>query len=272
MAQTILITGTSSGIGKAAVLAFAKAGWNVAATMRTPEKVNDFDAMPTVRKYALDVTDPVSIDRALNAVQKDFGKLDVVVNNAGYGLDGVFEAMTDDAIAKQFDTNVFGLMRVTRAAIQRMRAQGGGTIIQVSSMGGRITFPLYSIYHSTKWAVEGFTESVHYEVRPFNIRMKLIEPGIIQSEFYGRSRQFVKPTDTTVYDAYLQKFETAANEAMQKAEKPELVAKEIVRAAEDRSDKMRYPIGYPSPLLLRLRKLVPDSWFFGMVKSTYKMQ
>jgi NAD(P)-dependent dehydrogenase (short-subunit alcohol dehydrogenase family) len=270
MKKTVLITGTSSGIGKSTVLEFAKQGWQVAATLRMPEKDNDF-SLPSVRKYALDVTDSNSIASALTAVQRDFGKLDVVVNNAGYGLDGVFEAMTDEAIQKQFDTNVFGLMRVTREAIKVMRTQGGGKIIQVSSMGGRVTFPLYSIYHSTKWAVEGFTESLHYELLPFKIQLKLIEPGLIKTEFTGRSRQFVQPGYTDVYNPYLEKFEEASVAAMKNAEKPEKVAREIVRAASHNSTQMRYPVGSPAPLLLRIRKLVPDAIFFRMIKATYKI-
>lgn len=271
MKKTVLITGTSSGIGKATVLEFARQGWHVAATMRNPEKESSFDSLPTVRKYALDVTDAGSISNTMNAVQRDFGSLSVVVNNAGYGLDGVFEAMTDEAIQKQFNTNVFGLMRVTREAIKVMRAQGGGKIIQVSSMGGRVTFPLYSIYHSTKWAVEGFTESLHYELIPFHIQLKLIEPGLIKTEFTGRSREFVKPDYTDAYDTYLEKFEQAAVDAMKNAEQPQKVAKEIVKAALDTANKMRYPIGRPAPLLLRLRKLLSDGIFFSMIKATYKI-
>ncbi len=271
MSKTVLITGSSSGIGKAAAFAFANAGWNVAATMRSPEKENDFNAHPSITKFKLDVTSSGSIKTCFDDVVGKYGRLDVVVNNAGYGLDGVFEAMTDELIQKQFNTNVFGLMRVTRQAIHVMRAQNSGTIIQVSSMGGRLAFPLYSIYHATKWAVEGFTESLHYELIPFNIRLKLIEPGIIKTEFYGRSREFMKPSDTNVYDDYLQKFEKAAVEATEKGESPELVAGTIIKAANDISNRMRYPVGSPSPMLTRIRRLIPDTWFFKMIRVTYKI-
>ena len=160
MKKTVLITGTSSGIGKATVLEFAKMGWNVIATQRNPEKEKDFDAFPNVKMYSLDVTNLESIKQTISQVQRDYGKIDVVVNNAGYGVDGAFEAMSDEIIEKQFNTNVFGLMRVTREAIKHMRPNGGGMIIQISSMGGKITFPLYSIYHATKFAVEGFADSL----------------------------------------------------------------------------------------------------------------
>jgi short-subunit dehydrogenase len=164
MKKTILITGTSSGIGKSTAIEFAKKGWNVIATQRNPEKETDFKTFNNVKLYPLDVTNLDSITQVFKKVKEEFGTIDVVLNNAGYGVDGAFEAMSDEVIEKQFNTNVFGLMRVTREAIKAMRPSGGGTIIQISSMGGKITFPLYSIYHSTKFAVEGFTESLHYEL------------------------------------------------------------------------------------------------------------
>ncbi|MEY3835828.1 MAG: hypothetical protein RI989_1256 [Bacteroidota bacterium] len=271
MKKNVLITGTSSGIGKATVHEFAKNGWNVIATQRTPEKETDFKNLPNVKLFPMDVTDLGSIKNTLALAQKDFGKIDVVVNNAGYGVDGAFEAMSDDIIEKQFNTNVFGLMRVTREAIKHMRPNGGGTIIQISSMGGKITFPLYSIYHATKFAVEGFTESLHYELAQFNIKMKLIEPGPIVTDFYGRSRTFIKPTDTNQYDGFIQKFNDAAEKVLKEAEGPEVVAKMIFKSATDNSDQMRYAVGKPGPLLLALRKLLSDKFYFLMVRKTYKL-
>lgn len=271
MKKTVFITGTSSGIGKATVHEFAKNGWNVLATQRTPENEIDFKQYPNVQLYTLDVTNLVSIQSALNQAQKEFGKIDLVINNAGYGVDGVFEAMSDDVIEKQFNTNVFGLMRVTREAIKHMRPNGGGMIIQVSSMGGKITFPLYSIYHATKFAVEGFTESLHYELAQFNIKLKLIEPGPIVTEFYGRSRQFIKPTDTNQYNEFIQKFNDAAQKVMKDAEGPEVVAKMILKAASDNSNQMRYSLGKPGPMLLLLRKLLSDKLYFSMVKKSYNL-
>ena len=271
MQKTVLITGSSSGIGKATVFEFAQMGWNVIATQRHPEKEKDFNQLPNVTLYALDVTDLDSVIQTMSAAQKQFGKIDVVVNNAGYGVDGAFESMSDDIIEKQFNTNVFGLMRVTREAIKMMRPTGGGTIIQISSMGGKITFPLYSIYHATKFAVEGFTESLQYELAQFNIRMKLVEPGPIVTDFYGRSRQFIKPTETNQYDGFIQKFNDAAEKVMKDAEGPDVVARMIYKAASDNSSTMRYPVGKPGPLLLKLRKLLSDKLYFLMVRKSYKL-
>lgn len=271
MKKTVLITGTSSGIGLAAAKQFAQQGWQVLATQRNPEADTALAQIPNIQVCKMDVMDPSSIEAVFQKIKTEFGTLDVVVNNAGYGVDGVFEAMSDSVIEKQFNTNVFGLMRVTREAIRLMRPQGGGTIIQVSSMGGKITFPLYSIYHATKFAVEGFTESVHYELLPFKIRMKLIEPGLIATEFTGRNREFIKPNNLDAYDDYLAKFGKAAVKAMKGAEKPEVVAAEIFKAATDSSSKMRYPIGAPAPMILRLRKLLSDNMLFSMIRKTYKL-
>ena len=271
MKKTVLITGTSSGIGKATAMEFARQGWNVVATQRNPENGKELGSIPNIRLESLDVTDAASVQRAFERTISEFGRIDAVVNNAGYGVDGVFEAMTDEEIRKQYDTNVFGLMRVTREAIRAMRPYRDGVIVQVSSMGGRITFPLYSIYHGTKWAVEGFSESLHYELSLFNVRVKIVEPGPILTEFYGRSRVNVKPTDTDVYDAFLQKFEKAAEGVMKQAEGPDVVARTIYKAATDGSGRLRYAVGKPGPLLLRMRKLLSDGMFIGMVRSTYKL-
>jgi short-subunit dehydrogenase len=271
MKKTILITGTSSGIGKSSVLEFAKNGWNVIATQRNPENETAFKAYTNVKLYPLDVTNLESITQVFEKVKEEFGTIDVVLNNAGYGVDGAFEAMSDAVIENQFNTNVFGLMRVTREAIKAMRPSGGGTIIQISSMGGKITFPLYSIYHATKFAVEGFTESLHYEVAQFNIKLKLIEPGPIVTDFYGRSRKFIKPDYTNDYDGFISKFNAAAAKVLKDAEGPEVVAKTIYRAATDNSAKMRYAVGKPGPMLLKLRKLLSDKLYFLMVRKTYNI-
>jgi short-subunit dehydrogenase len=271
MTKTILITGTSSGIGKSTVIEFARKGWNVIATQRSPEKETDFNSFDNVKLYTLDVTNLESITQVFKTVTEEFGTIDVVVNNAGYGVDGAFEAMSDEIIEKQFNTNVFGLMRVTREAIQHMRPNGGGTIIQISSMGGKITFPLYSIYHATKFAVEGFTESLHYELSQFNIKLKLIEPGPIVTDFYGRSRQFIKPNYTNEYDTFIAKFNDAAAKVMKDAEGPEVVAKMIYKSATDKSNQMRYAVGKPGPLLLMLRKWLSDKLYFLMVRKSYNL-
>lgn len=154
MPQTIFITGASTGIGRAAALHFRDKGWNVAATMRNPAEHADL-AAEKVLTCALDVTQPATIRPAMEQALKAFGHIDVLVNNAGYGTFGPFEAATDEQIERQYATNVTGLMYVTRAFLPHFRERRSGTIINISSVGGRATFPLFSLYHGTKWAVEG---------------------------------------------------------------------------------------------------------------------
>lgn len=271
MSKTVLITGTSSGIGKSSAEVFAAAGWEVIATMRTPEKGHAFDKFKNVEVLKMDVTKPEQIEETFHYVHKKYGRLDVVVNNAGYGVDGIFEAMDDEVIRRQFETNVFGLMRVTREAIRHMRVQGHGTIIQVSSMGGRLAFPMYSIYHGTKWAVEGFSESLQYEVEPFGIRIKLVEPGAIKTDFYSVGRVHVNSGTEPEYDNFVKKVEAVSMEAGKNGSPAELVAKTILRAANDKGKRLRYKIGYPAPLLLSLKRWLPEQWFFSLIRKTYRL-
>jgi NAD(P)-dependent dehydrogenase (short-subunit alcohol dehydrogenase family) len=266
----ILVTGASSGIGRATVRACAARGWRVAATMRRPEDATDLTAIPGVVVLPLDVTSPESVESALADAVARFGRLDAVVNNAGYAVDGVFEGSDDATIRRQFETNVFGLMRVTRAAIPMMRRQGGGTIVQVSSMGGRVTFPLYSIYHATKWAVEGFSESLAFELRPFGIRMRLVEPGVIRTDFYIRSRDPIAAPAGAGYDDLASRCEEISISAgARRGSPPEVVAETILRAILDRGWRLRYPVAPPAPLLMALRKFLPEAWFLHLIRRRY---
>jgi len=269
MKQTILITGASSGIGKATALWFSQNGWNVAATMRNPSKETEFADQPNIKLYTLDVTDHQSVTNAFQQISSEFGKIDVVVNNAGFGADGVFEAMDDEFIRKQFETNVFGLMRVTREAMKHMRPNKSGTIVQVASVGGRVAFPLYSIYHASKWAVEGFSESLQFEAEQFNIKIKIIEPGAIKTEFYGRSRAFVKPTTTKEYDKFVEKVEILNRSAGEKGADVGVVAKTIYKSVTDNSKKLRFPVAYPAPLLLPMKRFLPASVYYAFVRKSY---
>jgi NAD(P)-dependent dehydrogenase (short-subunit alcohol dehydrogenase family) len=266
MKKTVLITGSSSGIGREAVKTFQKNGWNVAATMRSPSKETELQNLPNVKLFTLDVTDIQSIHTTVADVIAAFGQLDAVVNNAGYGLVGPFEAATPEQIKRQFETNVFGLMNVTQAVIPVFRSQKSGTIIQVASVGGRITFPLYSLYHSTKWAVEGFSESLQYELEAFNIRMKIIEPGPIKTDFYDRSMDIMKRDGLTVYDAYVSRVMPNMMKAGATGSPASYTAGVIYEAASDGSKKIRYAAGGNAGGILFLRKLLPFRWFVNIVK------
>lgn len=265
--KTIFITGTSSGIGKATVKYFAAKGWNVAATMRNPGKETELQQLKNVKLYALDVNDTASIDNAIKMCITDFGGIDVLYNNAGYAAVGPFEAASDEEIKKQFDTNVFGVMNVTRAILPHFREKKNGTIITTTSMGGLITFPLYSLYHGTKWAVEGFMESLHYELKPFNIKVKCVEPGAIKTDFYERSMNVMKKPGLHAYDKYTDACFPVMQEVGANAPGPEVVAHKVFKAANSNNFKLRYPVGSQSPLLLFIRRTVPNSWFFAMVRK-----
>ncbi|MEN9444063.1 MAG: hypothetical protein RIS47_953, partial [Bacteroidota bacterium] len=160
MRKTILITGASSGIGRACAIYFQQQGWQVAATMRQPEKETELTRLANVKLYQLDVQDTMSINTAIAQAIKDFGIINVVLNNAGYGARGAFEASTREQFVRQFDVNVFGIMSVTQALLPHFRENKTGIIINISSILGRTSFPFYSLYHASKWAVEGFTEGL----------------------------------------------------------------------------------------------------------------
>jgi NAD(P)-dependent dehydrogenase (short-subunit alcohol dehydrogenase family) len=263
---TVFITGASSGIGKATTLLFQQRGWNVVATMRSPEKAPDLHGLERLTCVRLDVTEPASIEAAIAQAIEQFGGIDVVVNNAGYALMGPFESCTLDQIRKQFETNVFGLMAVSQAVLPHFRARKSGTLINISSMGGRLTFPLYSLYHSTKWAVEGFSESLQYELAPLGIRVKIVEPGPIKTDFYERSadRTLTLPPDYQgFYDRVMPKMDKAGSTGSP----PEAVAEVIFNAATDKGDRLRYTAGKSVGILLALRKLLPEPWFYKFIQQ-----
>ena len=265
MNKVILITGASSGIGKETAKLFQTKNWKVAATMRVPEKAEDLQKIADVECFQLDVTEVDSIKSAINDTIEKFGRIDAVVNNAGYGLIGAFEAATQEQIEKQFQTNVFGLMNVCREILPYFREQKRGTIVNIASVGGRITFPLYSLYHATKWAVEGFSESLQYEVEPFGIKIKIIEPGPIKTDFYDRSQDLTRKEGLTAYDSFIDKALPNMQKAGADAPGGSIVAQTIYEAVTDGTKKMRY--GVNTKGILTARKFLPDSLFFRIVKG-----
>ncbi len=265
--KTIFITGASSGIGRATAELFARKGWQVAATMRSPEKETALQHLENVRLFRLDVTKPETIDRALKGALEAFGDVDVLVNNAGYGAVGIFEKAEPSQIWKEFDTNVFGLMNVTRAFLPHFRKRKAGRIINISSVGGRITFPLYSVYHATKWAVEGFSESLQFELRPFNIMVKLVEPAAVKTDFYSRSKDVFRKEGMPEYDAYEKVALANTDKFGEDAPGPEVVAKTVWKAATGRRNKMRYPCTVQGKMLLFLRKTHPLPFFLFLIRS-----
>src|ERR1700679_2721433 len=254
MAKTILITGTSSGIGRATALYFAQRGWNVAATMRDPSKADPVLQHPRISLFALDVTDADSIAQAIADTMTRYQKIDVLLNNAGYGLFGPIEALADQQIQQQFATNLFGLIGVTQQILPAMRQAGEGLIINVSSIVGRFALPYASTYVATKFAVEGLSESMRYELNPFRIRVKMVEPGSIATAF-GKGGKQIAVSDS--YRASMNRFLAVFAKGNSAGAKPEEVAKVIYRAANDPSNRLRY-LAKPGPFFW-MNRLLPDA-------------
>jgi NAD(P)-dependent dehydrogenase (short-subunit alcohol dehydrogenase family) len=266
MAKTILITGASSGIGRATALHFAENGWNVAATLREPHQADPILQHPQIGLFALDVTNPDSIAQAITHTLSRYRKIDVLLNNAGYGLFGPIEAVSSQQIQQQFATNLFGLVEVTQQVLPVMRAAGEGLILNVSSIIGRMALPYASSYIATKFAVEGLSESMRYELEPFHIRVKMIEPGSISTEF-GKGSMQMAVSDP--YRTSMNKFLGVFTKANAAGARPEEVAKVIFRAANDSSNRLRY-LAKPGPFY-RLNRILPDAvWRRLLVKAMVK--
>jgi NADP-dependent 3-hydroxy acid dehydrogenase YdfG len=261
--KVILITGASSGIGKATAVYFAKKDWNVVATMRTPQPISDLDTYPNIKTCKLDITNPGSIQSAIDETLKIYPRIDVLFNNAGYALAGAFEATSDEDIRKQFETNLFGMMNVTRAILPHFRAKKSGMILNTTSSGGIFTFPLYSVYNSTKWALEGFMEALQYELRAFNIIIKNLEPASVKSDFI-ENINFVSNPD---YDEYARKVQYNLIKSYKNAPTPDVVAKVAFKATTDKRIKLRYPSTTQAKLAFFLRWLLPLNTFNKLVST-----
>ncbi len=269
MNKTIFITGASSGIGKATAKLFNAKGWNVIATMRNPENETELTQLPNVYVTKLDVLDLQSIQNAVaNGIQK-FGKIDVLLNNAGYGAYGPLESFSREKIARQFNTNVIGLLDVTKAVLPHFRQNKSGAIINISSIGGKIAFPLGSLYHGTKFAVEGISEALHYEVGQFGVQVKIIEPGAVATDFAGRSFDFNNDETIEEYQGTVAKLFVAMPEMMANESQPGVIANVIFEAATDGKSQLRYAAGEDAKALLASRQQYDDTTFIGGIKSQF---
>ncbi len=265
--KTILITGSSTGIGRATAKYFQEKGWNVIATMRTPEKEEELDKLENVLVTRLDVTDRDSITSAIDQGLERFGSIDVLLNNAGYGAYGPLEAASSESIRRQFDTNVIGLLDVTQAVIPHFRERKEGVLINVSSIGGRMTFPFGSLYHGTKFAVEGITEALNYEFEQIGCKAKIVEPGAIKTDFGGRSFDFFNDEELVEYQELMQKLWAAMGPMMENAADPVVVAKVVYEAATDGTSKIRYPAGDDAVIFMENRSKYDDETIINGVKS-----
>lgn len=263
----VLITGASSGIGLAAANLFAARGWRVAATMRNPADGAALEKQEGVKVLALDVTDTDSVEVAVAAALEHFGRIDVLVNNAGYGLFGPFELATDEQIRRQFATNVEGTFAVTRAVLPAMRKQGSGTIINVASLGGLVALPFFSLYCASKFAVVGFTESLSFELAPLGIRAKVIAPGGVATDFSGRSMAHTVSAGESAYSATLAKVMAALGERRGNYSSAESIAEIIFTAATDGTGQVMYLAGPDAEQVYALQRSLGEAERLAMVRQ-----
>ena len=267
MQKTIFITGASTGLGRATTLLFAQRGWNVVATMRRPEDGTDLAALAGVTVLPLDVTDPTQIKTAVADALK-LHDVDVVFNNAGYGLAGPLEGMTDEQMVRQIDTNLLGVMRVTQAFLPHLRARGSGLIVTTTSIGGLVAFPFNSAYHATKWALEGWSESLAFELKRFGIGVKTVSPGGISTDFAGRSIVIAQ------HEAYAEDigkvFATFSDPARQaNGSTPEQIAEVVYEAVTDGKEQLRYLAGADAKAAYAQRLQVGDEVFRAGVRRSF---
>lgn len=271
MHQVALITGCSSGIGYETALMLARNGFNIFATMRNIKKSDSLQELIRKEKLALkilelDVNDEVSVENTVNRIKNEAKRIDVLINNAGYGLIGFFEDLTLDEIRNQFETNFFGALNITKKIIPIMRLQKSGTIINISSGAGQVGFPGISAYVSTKFAIEGFSESLMYELFPFGIKVIIIEPGVIKTNFFRncivseRSRKMSSP-----YFQSLDKIQKNIELMQEHATSPVDVGKVILEVLSYKEPKQRYIVGNDVAMVLEAKKNLSDMEFKKMM-------
>ncbi len=272
--RAVLITGCSTGIGRATAERMATSGWTVYATARRLESIANL-AEKGCKLLALDVCDSASMQAAVAAVEGAEGAVGVLVNNAGYGQEGAIESVSMADVRRQFETNVFGLLELTKLVLPGMRAQGWGRVINVGSVGGRMTFPGGGIYHASKYAVEAISDALRFEVRGFGIRVSLIEPGFIRTEWgetaimsigaepeSGPYAQFNHAVAANVASAYSGPLARLSRGA-------EAVAAVIERAAGARRPRTRYAVAPSATLLIKTRRWLPDPVWDAFLRRQY---
>jgi NAD(P)-dependent dehydrogenase (short-subunit alcohol dehydrogenase family) len=256
---TIFITGASSGLGRASAKLFSSRGWTVIATMRTPSKESELAALPNVVLLALDITDPEQIAEAASQALAR-GEVDVVFNNAGYGMAGPLEGVTDEQMLRMVHTNLMGPIRVTKAFTPYFREKRSGLFINTTSIGGLITVPLNSMYHATKWALEGWSEGMAFELNQFGIGVKIIEPGGMKTDFFTRSFDAGRHP---AYDALVTQVMNAITDPKQMAtySSPGEIAEVVYEAATDGKDQLRYVAGADAKATYATRLQIGDEAF-----------
>lgn len=264
-----MITGASSGFGKETVKLFHEQGWNVVATMRSPENETELSELENVLITRLDVQDAESIENAVKEVITHFGTIDVLLNSAGYGLMGVFESATPTQIRNQFEVNVFGLMQVIQAVLPQMRNRNSGTIINISSFGGQVGLPFGSLYNSSKFAVEGFSESLSHELSALGIAVKIVEPGGVATNFRN-GLEMIK-NEIPDYNVLMGNFfgRYAGVTADLPKARPEDVAETIYEAATDGKIQLRYVVGADAQFYIDTKYQNSDAEFIHIMRNRF---
>jgi len=259
MSQTILVTGASSGIGQATARLLAGRGFTVFGTARKPQSAQS----QGVTMVPLDVRS----DESVRACIAEVGRLDVLVNNAGYSLTGAAEETNVDEAKAQLETNFFGVVRMVNAVLPGMRAGGAGKIINISSLAGNTAIPFSAFYSASKFAVEGYSEALWYEVRPFGISVSLVEPGFVNTPIAEASPAAARPLPA--YDASRKSMLAAFAHNLEAGIPPEQVARRVLQIVEHRSPALRYPVGAQATWLPRLRTVVPWKVYAAGVRKTF---
>ena len=265
--KTVLITGASAGIGEETTKLFSQKGWNVAATMRNPQKGIALSKLHNVSVFQMDVKDIDSIKDCIDSVIQEFGKIDVLVNNAGVYTTDPLEVTPDEMVNNIIDTNIKGVINVSKVILKHFRNNKSGTIINISSIAGRTTFPFQTVYHSSKWAVEGLTEGLRYELQPLNIRLKLVEPGMVKTSLYNSLFDLSFDNYPNGYRSYFKKWYTSLMKNYKNGYFPALDAKTIYKAATSKNSKLRYTTDFGTRFILFLRSILPLSIFQKIVIS-----
>lgn len=272
MKKTILISGTSTGIGRAMTILFASKGWNVIAGMLEPEKEHEFIHNENILPSKLRLEDPVTIAQTIEAGIAKFGKIDVLANNAGFGQYGLFEALTPEQIKYQFELNVFGTMNVIRAVLPHFRKNKGGMVLNIGSAGGRIGIPLISMYVTSKFALEGFSEAISYELASQNIVVKLVEPGGVDTPFHETAAErYANYPALTDYDAYTTAFNKKFESMFEVLASAKDVAEEAYRAVTDGSDRFRYAVGNDAQDWIKARTSMDDLEYARHMRELFKV-
>lgn len=273
--KNVIVTGSSSGIGKEISLILARNGYNTFATMRNLDKSSELrtimesEKISTLQFEQLDVTNEESVQTAIRNIQNKVGSIDILINNAGYGLIGAFEDTSIAEIKQQYETNFFGLIRTTQAVLPLMRQQGSGLIVNISSGVGRFGIPTLSAYASSKFALEGLTESMSYELEPFGIRTVLIEPGVIKTNFFNSTIFAQKAQDlNSPYADFMKNMEKNFAQMIDtNSSTPEEVAKVVLEAITDTNPKIRYLAGKDVEEWIQAKKKMTDEEFHKMFKN-----